>query len=153
LHRPVARVADLRGLEFASAWRSFGAEVTIVEMLLHLPPAQEESSSRQLERTFRKRGISFELGTKSESVKDDGDALAVSLEGGKTMKAELLLVAVGRGPVSAGLGREEAGVATERGFVIVDEYCRTSVPTISAVGDLRPGPQLAHAAHPALPTG
>ena len=132
------------GVEFASIWRSFGAEVTIVEMLPHLLPTEEESSSRQLERAFRKRGIGFELGAKFESVKDTGGGVTVSLEGGKTLDAELLLVAVGRGPVSAGLGYEEAGVTVERGFVVVDEYCRTGVPTISAVGDLRPGPQLAH---------
>jgi dihydrolipoamide dehydrogenase len=132
------------GVEFASIWRSFGAEVTIVEMLPHLLPTEEESSSRQLERAFRKRGIGFELGAKFESVKDTGGGVTVSLEGGKTLDAELLLVAVGRGPVSAGLGYEEAGVTVQRGFVVVDEYCRTGVPTISAVGDLRPGLQLAH---------
>jgi dihydrolipoamide dehydrogenase len=131
-------------VEFASIWRSFGAEVTIVEMLPHLLPTEEESSSRQLERALRKRGIGFELGAKFESVKDTGGGVTVSLEGGKTLDAELLLVAVGRGPVSAGLGYEEAGVTVERGFVVVDEYCRTGVPTISAVGDLRPGLQLAH---------
>jgi dihydrolipoyl dehydrogenase len=133
------------GVEFASAWRSFGAEVTIVEMLPHLLPAEEESSSLQLERTFRKRRIGFELGAKFESVKHGADGVTVSLENGTTLDAELLLVAVGRGPVSAGLGYGEAGVRTERGFVVVDEYCRTSVPTISAIGDLTPGPQLAHA--------
>jgi dihydrolipoamide dehydrogenase len=132
------------GVEFASIWRSFGAEVTIVEMLPHLLPTEEESSSRQLERAFRKRGIGFELGAKFESVKDTDGGVTVSLEGGKTLDAELLLVAVGRGAVSAGLGYEEAGVTVERGFVVVDEYCRTGVPTISAVGDLRPGLQLAH---------
>jgi dihydrolipoamide dehydrogenase len=132
------------GVEFASIWRSFGAEVTIVEMLPHLLPTEEESSSRQLERAFRKRGIGFELGAKFESVKDNDNGVTVSLEGGKTLDAELLLVAVGRGAVSAGLGYEEAGVTVERGFVVVDEYCRTGVPTISAVGDLRPGLQLAH---------
>jgi dihydrolipoamide dehydrogenase len=132
------------GVEFASVWRSFGADVTIVEMLPHLLPPEEEASSRQLERAFRKRGIAFELGAKFESVKDTGAGVTVTLEGGKTLDAELLLVAVGRGPVSAGLGYEEAGVTVERGFVIVDEVCQTSVPTISAVGDLTPGLQLAH---------
>ena len=132
------------GVEFASVWRSFGAEVTIVEMLPHLLPAEEESSSKLLERAFRRRGIGFKLGTRFESVKDTGSGVTVTLEGGATLDAELLLVAVGRGPVSAGLGYEEAGVATERGYVLVDEYCRTNVPTISALGDLRPGLQLAH---------
>jgi dihydrolipoamide dehydrogenase len=132
------------GVEFASVWRSFGAEVTIVEMLPHLVPTEEESSSKLLERAFRRRGINFRLGTRFESVKDTGDGVTVTLEGGATIEAELLLVAVGRGPVSAGLGYDEVGVAMDRGFVLVDELCRTNLPTISAVGDLRPGLQLAH---------
>jgi dihydrolipoamide dehydrogenase len=133
------------GVEFASIWRSFGAEVTIVEMLPHLLPAEDESSSRLLERAFRRRGIAFRLGARFEGVKDTGNGISVALDGGDTIEAEVLLVAVGRGPVSSGLGYEEAGVTMERGFVVVDEYCRTSVPTISAVGDLTPGLQLAHA--------
>ncbi|MFI0482245.1 dihydrolipoyl dehydrogenase [Actinomadura sp. 9N215] len=132
------------GVEFASVWRSFGADVTIVEALPHLLPLEEESSSKRLERAFRKRGIKFELGTRFESAKPTQGGISVTLEGGKTIDAELLLVAVGRGPVSDGIGLAEAGVETERGFVKVDEYCRTSVPTISAVGDLIPTPQLAH---------
>jgi dihydrolipoamide dehydrogenase len=132
------------GVEFASVWRSFGAEVTIVEMMPHLVPLEDESSSKLLERAFRRRGISYKLGAKFESVKGTDSGVTVTLEGGATLDAELLLVAVGRGPVSAGLGYEENGVATERGWVTVDPYCQTSVPTISAVGDLIPGPQLAH---------
>jgi dihydrolipoyl dehydrogenase len=132
------------GVEFASIWRSFGAEVTIVEMLPHLLPPEDESSSKLLERAFRRRGIGFKVGTRFEGVKDNGSGVTVTVAGGTVIEAELMLVAVGRGPVSAGLGYEEAGVATERGFVKVDELCRTSVPTISAVGDLTPGPQLAH---------
>ena len=132
------------GVEFASVWRSFGAEVTIVEMLPHLLPAEDESSAKLLERAFRRRGISYQLGARFEGVKDTADGITVTLEGGKTLDADLLLVAVGRGPVSAGLGYEEAGVAMDRGFVLADSYCRTNVPTISAVGDLTPGLQLAH---------
>ena len=132
------------GVEFASVWRSFGAEVTIVEMLPHLLPAEDESSSKLLERAFRRRGISYQLGARFEGVKDTADGVTVTLEGGKTLDADLLMVAVGRGPVSAGLGYEEAGVTMDRGFVIADSYCRTSVPNISAVGDLTPGLQLAH---------
>jgi dihydrolipoamide dehydrogenase len=132
------------GVEFASIWRSFGAEVTIVEALPHLLPLEDESSSKLLERAYRRRGINFELGARFEGVKTTDAGVVVTLEGGKTIEAEYLLVAVGRGPVSAGLGYEENGVATERGFVIVDEYCQTSVPTISAVGDLIPTLQLAH---------
>jgi dihydrolipoyl dehydrogenase len=132
------------GVEFASVWRSFGAEVTIVEMMPQLLPLEDESSAKLLQRAFRRRGIGYELGARFESVKHTDTGVTVTLAGGKTLDADLLLVAVGRGPVSAGLGYEEAGVATERGYVKVDEYCRTSVPNISAVGDLIPGPQLAH---------
>ena len=132
------------GVEFASVWKSFGSEVTIVEALPHLLPLEDESSSKLLERAYRRRGINFELGARFESVKTTDAGVVVTLEGGKTIEAEYLLVAVGRGPVSAGLGYEENGVATERGFVLVDEYCQTNVPTISAVGDLIPTLQLAH---------
>jgi dihydrolipoamide dehydrogenase len=132
------------GVEFASVWRSFGAEVTIVEMLPQLVPLEDESSAKLLQRAFRRRGIGFELGARFESVKHTDTGVTVTLAGGKTLDADLLLVAVGRGPVSAGLGYEEVGVAMERGFVKVDEFCRTNVPTISAVGDLIPTPQLAH---------
>ena len=133
------------GVEFASVWRSFGADVTIVEMLPQLLPLEDEASAKVLQRAFRRRGIGYELGARFESVapSDDG-GVTVTLAGGKTLSAELLLVAVGRGPVSAGLGYEEAGVEMERGFVKVDSLCRTSVPSVSAVGDLINTPQLAH---------
>ncbi|MEV5409247.1 dihydrolipoyl dehydrogenase [Thermopolyspora sp. NPDC052614] len=133
------------GVEFASVWRSFGAEVTIVEALPHLLPLEEESSSKLLERAFRRRGIKYELGVRFEGVKTTDTGVVVTLEGGKTLEAELLLVAVGRGAVTAGLGYEEAGVVIERGTVTVDQYCRTSVPGVYAVGDLIPTLQLAHA--------
>jgi dihydrolipoamide dehydrogenase len=132
------------GVEFASLWRSFGAKVTIVEMMPQLLPLEDESSSKHLQRAFRRRGISYELNAMFESVKHSDDGVVVALAGGKTLEAELLLVAVGRGPVSAGLGYEENGVALDRGYVVVDELCRTNVPTISAVGDLIATPQLAH---------
>ncbi|MFE5122343.1 dihydrolipoyl dehydrogenase [Streptomyces sp. NPDC056669] len=132
------------GVEFASAWKSFGADITIVEALPHLVPVEDESSSKLLERAFRKRGINFSLGSRFSGVEYTADGVKVSLENGKTFEAELLLVAVGRGPVSQGLGYEEAGVAMDRGYVLVDEYMRTNVPTISAVGDLVPTLQLAH---------
>ena len=132
------------GVEFASVWRSFGAEVTIVEMLPQLLPLEDESSARLLQRAFRRRGIRFELGALFESVKHTDSGVTVTLAGGKTLDADLLLVAVGRGPVSEDLGYEEAGVAMERGFVKVDSLCRTSIPSVSAVGDLINTPQLAH---------
>jgi dihydrolipoamide dehydrogenase len=132
------------GCEFASVWRSFGAEVTIVEALPHLVPLEDEQSSKALERAFRKRKIGFELGARFSGVERGEHGVRVSLEGGKTLEADLLLVAVGRGPVSRELGYEQVGVEMERGFVKVDEYCQTSLPTVSAVGDLIPSPQLAH---------
>ena len=132
------------GVEFASVWRSFGAQVTIVEALPHLVPAEEESSSKLLERAFRKRGIGYELGARFSGVERTEHGVRVTLEDGKTLEADLLLVAVGRGPVSAGLGYDEVGVAMDRGFVLVDEYCRTNVPGVWAVGDLIPTLQLAH---------
>jgi dihydrolipoamide dehydrogenase len=132
------------GVEFASVWKSFGAEVTIVEGLPHLLPTEEESSSKLLERAYRRRGIKYELGSRFTGVKVTDSGVTVSLENGKTVEGELMLVAVGRGPVSEGLGYDEVGVAMDRGFVLVDERLRTNIPTISALGDLRPGLQLAH---------
>ena len=132
------------GCEFASVWRSFGAEVTVVEALPHLVPLEDEQSSKTLERAFRKRGIGYEVGARFSGVTASETGVRVSLENGTTLEADLLLVAVGRGPVSQELGYEQVGVEMERGFVKVDAYCQTSVPTISAVGDLVPTPQLAH---------
>jgi dihydrolipoamide dehydrogenase len=132
------------GCEFASVWKSFGAEVTIVEALPHLVPTEEESSSKLLERAFRKRGINFEIGVKFAGVTIVGNEVKVKLENGKELEADILLVAVGRGPVSQGLGYEEAGLKLDRGFLIVDEKCHTNVEGIYAVGDLIPTLQLAH---------
>jgi dihydrolipoamide dehydrogenase len=132
------------GVEFASVWKSFGAEVTIVEALPHLLPLEEESSSKLLERAFRKRGIAFSLGKRFSEAKTTDSGVTVTLEDGTTYDAELLLVAVGRGPVSDGLGYEEAGLEMERGFVKVDQHCRTNLDNVFAIGDLRPGLQLAH---------
>lgn len=132
------------GSEFASVWKSFGSEVTIIEGLPHLVPLEDESSSKQLERAFRKRGINFELGTRFKSHTVSADGVTVTLEDGKTFTAEILLVAVGRGPVSANLGYEAQGITMDRGYVLVDDKCRTNIPGIWAVGDLIPTLQLAH---------
>jgi dihydrolipoamide dehydrogenase len=132
------------GVEFASVWKSFGAEVTIIEALPHLVPNEDESISRSLERAFRRRGIDFRLGTPFQSVTQDESGVVVTLTTGDTIEAELLLVAVGRGPSTAGLGYEEVGVTMDRGFVITDERLATSVPGVYAVGDIVPGLQLAH---------
>lgn len=132
------------GCEFASVWKSFGAEVTIIEGLSHLVALEDESSSKQLERAYRKRGINFELGVRFKSHTVTADGVIVELEDGKTFSADVLLVAVGRGPVSANLGYEEQGITMDRGYVLVDDKCRTNVPGIWAVGDLIPTLQLAH---------
>ena len=132
------------GCEFASVWKSFGAEVTIIEGLPHLVALEDESSSKQLERAYRKRGINFELGVRFKSHTVTADGVTVELEDGKTFSADVLLVAVGRGPVSANLGYEEQGITMDRGYVLVDNKCRTNVPGIWAVGDLIPTLQLAH---------
>jgi dihydrolipoamide dehydrogenase len=125
-------------------WRSFGAEVTIVEALDHLLPAEDETSSKALERAYRRRGIQSKLATRCEGVTTTDAGVSVALSDGTTADAEYVLVAVGRGPVTAGLGFEEAGVALDRGFVGVDERLQTAVPHVWAVGDIVPGLQLAH---------
>ena len=132
------------GCEFASVWKSFGADVTIIEGLPHLIALEDESSSKGLERAYRKRGINFELGVRFKSHTVTADGVTVELEDGRTFSADVLLVAVGRGPVSANLGYEEQGITMDRGYVLVDDKCRTSVPGIWAVGDLIPTLQLAH---------
>jgi len=132
------------GVEFASVWRSFGAEVTIVEALPHLVPNEDEALSKALERAFRKRKINFKLGVRFAGADQDDTSVRVRLESGETIEADLLLVAVGRGPNTSGLGYEEVGVRMDRGFVLTDERLRTNVPNVFAVGDIVPGLQLAH---------
>ncbi len=132
------------GCEFASVWRSFGAEVTIVEALPRLVPAEDAASSKALERAFRKRGIKFRTGTPFETVTTTESGVSVTVAGGDTLAAELLLVAVGRGPNTDGLGFAEAGLTLDRGYVVTDERLRTNLPHTYAVGDIVPGLQLAH---------
>jgi dihydrolipoamide dehydrogenase len=132
------------GCEFASVWRSFGAEVTIVEALPRLVAAEDEDSSKQLERAFRKRKIKALTNTPFKAVERTDSGVRVHVEHGDPIEAELLLVAVGRGPSTEGLGYEEQGVAMERGFVLADDRCRTNLPHVFAVGDIVPGLQLAH---------
>ena len=132
------------GVEFASVWKSFGADVTIIEGLPRLVPNEDEACSKALERAFRKRGINFSTGVRFASATQDDNGVHVTLEDGKTFDADILLVAVGRGPNASGMGFEEQGVAMERGWVLVDERLRTNIPSIFAVGDITPGLQLAH---------
>ena len=132
------------GVEFASVWKSFGADVTIVEALPRLVPNEDEAASKALDRAFRKRGITAKVGVRFAGVTQTGSGVTVSLEDGSTLDADLLLVAVGRGPNATGMGYEEVGVAMDRGFVLTDERLRTNVPGVYAVGDIVPGLQLAH---------
>ncbi len=132
------------GVEFASAWRSFGVDVTIIEALPRLIAAEDEESSKALERAYRKRGIKFKTGKPFEKVERTDSGVRATIAGGDTVEAELLLVAVGRGPTTADLGYEEQGIKLDRGFVLTDERLRTGVGNIYAVGDIVPGLQLAH---------
>jgi len=132
------------GVEFASIWKSLGADVTIIEGLPHLVPNEEETISKNLERAFRKRGIDFTVGVRFQSVSQDDSGVVVSLENGETVAADILLVAVGRGAATEGNGFEEVGITMDRGYVITDERLATSVPGVYAVGDIVPGLQLAH---------
>jgi len=132
------------GVEFASVWTSFGSKVTIVEALPHLAPNEDEALSKGLERAFRRRGIDYKLGVRFQGVTQDENGVTVTLEDGTTLTADILLVAVGRGPRTAGLGFEEQGVRVDRGFVLTDDKLHTGVANIYAVGDIVPGLQLAH---------
>jgi dihydrolipoamide dehydrogenase len=136
------------GLEFASFYRSMGAEVTVVEALPRIAPLEDEDISKELARAFRKRGIETFAGATVQDVKDAGDHVEVAYEaGGKTATAgaDVCLVAVGRGPISDGIGLEEAGVQLERGYAKVDGQLQTAAPHVWAVGDVAATPfQLAH---------
>ena len=132
------------GVEFASIWRSFGAEVTIVEGLPNLVPNEEPAVSKALERAFRKRGIDFKTGVRFSGVEQHENGVVVSLESGERLEAEIMLVAVGRGPNTAGLGYEEQGINMERGWVLTNDRLQTNLPGVYAAGDIVPGLQLAH---------
>jgi dihydrolipoamide dehydrogenase len=132
------------GVEFASIWKSFGTEVTIIEGLPTLVPNEDASVSKALERAFRKRGIDFKTGVRFSGVEQHENGVVVSLESGEKLEAELLLVAVGRGPNTTGLGYEENGISMDRGFVLTNERLQTSIPGVYAAGDIVPGLQLAH---------
>jgi dihydrolipoamide dehydrogenase len=132
------------GVEFASVWKSFGADVTILEALPRLVAAEDEDISKQVERAFRKRKINFKVGKPFEKVEHTENGVRATIAGGETVEAEVLLVAVGRGPRTADLGYAEQGVKLDRGFVITNERLHTGVGNIYAVGDIVPGLQLAH---------
>ena len=132
------------GVEFASIWRSFGAEVTIIEGLPHLVPNEEEVISKALERAYRKRGIDFKLGVRFSAVEQNETSVTAVLEDGTRVEAELMLVAVGRGPNTGGFGYEEQGLQMDRGWVLANDRLQTNLPGVYAAGDIVPGVQLAH---------
>jgi dihydrolipoamide dehydrogenase len=136
------------GLEFASLYRSFGAEVTMIEALDRLAPLEDEAISKDVARAFRKRGITTHAGAKVQDVKESGEGVTVTFEsGGKAqeVQAEICLVAVGRGPVTENVGAEEIGLELDRGYVKVDGQLQSSVQGVWAVGDVCTSPfQLAH---------
>jgi dihydrolipoamide dehydrogenase len=141
------------GVEFGSIFNRFGTKVTIVELLPRLVPLEDEAISSELQKVFRKQGIATHTGTRVTSARVTGDGVELEAEGpggtAQSFKAEYLLVATGRGPVTEGLGAEDVGLAMDRGYVVVDELYRTNVPRISAIGDVitvggAPHPQLAH---------
>lgn len=132
------------GVEFASVWKSFGVDVMIIEGLPTLVPAEDASVTKAMERAYRKRGINFKTGVRFQSAAQDDTSVTITLESGETHTADLLLVAVGRGPRTQDLGYEQQGVTVDRGFVPTTDRLATNVPGIFAVGDIVPGLQLAH---------
>ena len=143
---PIVLGGGVIGVEFASVWKSLGAEsVTVVEGLPHLVANEDEAISKALERAFKKRGITFSLGTFTEKAEQDEDGVKVTLTDGTVYEGDYLLVAVGRGPVTADLGYDEQGIEMDRGFVLANtETLETNLPGVYAVGDIVPGLQLAH---------
>ena len=139
------------GVEFASIFHRFGSKVTVLEILPRVVPVEDEDVSKELERVFKKAGIRIETGAKAENVRKTGAgvALTVTLAGGKKeeLEAEKLLVAVGRKPITEGIGLETTKVELDRGFIKVDQWQQTAVPSVYAIGDVVAGtPQLAHVA-------
>ena len=140
------------GVEFASIFRRFGSDVTILELLPRLVPVEDEAVSAELEKSFRKQGITSHTGAKVTGAKADGDGVDIDVQladgSAQKLRADYLLVATGRGPVTTGLNVEGLGLRLEKGYIKVDAMYRTSVPGISAVGDVitidGPHPQLAH---------
>src|SRR5207302_3883170 len=124
------------GCEFASIFRRFGSEVTIIEMLPTLIPQEDADAAKELAKQFGKRGIALQLGKQCTRVEDSGSELTVHFGEGETVQADLMLVSVGRGPLVEGLGLEEIGVELDRRKgIAADEHRRTTVPHIYAVGD------------------
>jgi len=137
------------GTEFASIFTSFGSKMTLIEMLPRILPIEDEEVSKELRRVLKKRGIDVRTGQRLTEVDASGDGVRITLEEGEKssqLEAEMLLVAVGRAPVSEGLGLEELGIALDRGYIPVNEFMQTTVPSVYAIGDVVNTPWLAHVA-------
>ncbi len=137
------------GCEFASIFAHVGSQVTVVEFMPHLLPIEDEDASKELEKAFRERKLSYELSTQVEKVEKSAGGVKVTMKGPngpKVIEAELLLSAVGRAPVTSDIGLEKLNIQLDRGFIKTDEYMRTSEPNVYAIGDVVPTPMLAHVA-------
>src|SRR5918994_1983380 len=146
-NRLVVLGGGIIGAEFASIFRRFGSEVTIIEMLPRLIPQEDEDAATELAKQFEKRGITLHLGKQCTQVDDNGGAVTVHFGDGETVEADLMLVAVGRGPTVENLGLEEIGIEYDkRKGIAADEHRRTTVRHIYAVGDCAGYWQLAHTA-------
>jgi dihydrolipoamide dehydrogenase len=138
------------GVEFASMFSRFGSKITVVEILPRIVPLEDEEISRELAASFKRQGIAVYVDTRVERVtrSETGVEVSARSSGGKTetFRAEKILLAVGRKPLSEGIGLEALGVETDRGYIKIDEYMRTNVPNVYAIGDVVPTPWLAHVA-------
>ena len=132
------------GVEFASIWKSLGADVTIIEGLPRLVPSEDEAISKGMEKAFKKRGIKFSTGIRFAGVDRTKHGVVAKLEDGQTFAADLMLVAVGRGSATRNQGFEDAGLEFDGELIKVNENLQTSIPNVYAVGDIVRGPQLAH---------
>ncbi len=137
------------GCEFASMFNHVGSETTLVEFFPHLLPIEDEEASKELEKQFKRRKIGLELSARVEKVEPSGKGVKVTMttpSGPKTIEAQILLSAVGRAPVTEDVGLEKTNIKLEKGFIPVDDFMRTTEPNVYAIGDVIPGPMLAHVA-------
>lgn len=143
--RPIIIGASAVGVEFASIWRAYGAEaVTVIEALPAVVPREDVDTSKALAAAFRMQGIDVRTGTSVARGSVGHDGVSVELSDGTTLEGDLVLVAVGRAPVTEGMGFTETGITLDRGYITVDQWCETSVPGVYAIGDAIPRLGLAH---------
>ncbi|HVM18435.1 MAG TPA: dihydrolipoyl dehydrogenase [Egibacteraceae bacterium] len=144
--RPIVVGASAVGMEFASVWRAYGAEeVTVVEALPNVVPMEDVDTQKALAKDVKKHGMKLHVGAKMTGVEKGADGIRVTLEGDTQIEGDVLMLATGRGPVTADMGFEDAGANLDRGFVTVDEYCRVGPDGLYAIGDIIPTLGLAHA--------